>query len=445
MAQNARVEEPARIGGRRIGNRLSPAEAHGVLRQQLEQLATPWGFKPGDVHRLTQQRHLHIYDPGEIIVPQGAHADCLGLIVRGQVAVHRGERRVAHTPVILLPGSTFGEAMLTEGRPSHATLQALTRCEIWFLLRADFRSLADERRAERQVATLWRLVALAAGLLTVILAAILVLSLPSTRRLVALGPMALGQWCQQQDLGGCAEQAWTVAANLAPEDDNPLLALGALSFERGELGRAEQLFEAARALAPDSPEVHNNLGLIHARQGDHGRAIAAFQEALALEPGVAAVEHNLGISLQALHAYDEALLHYRAALALGEPRASTLVNMAVAYFETGQPDRAVNAAREALLQDEGSAPAYTVLGAVALESEQPEDAIAHLHRAIGLDSSYSQAYFYLGLAYKSLDRPLEAISAFEQALTTASDGVMRVRIRRHLNELYQLEGQERSP
>jgi tetratricopeptide (TPR) repeat protein len=444
MAQNARVKQPAPIGGQRMGNRLSPAEAHRVLRHELEQLVAPWGLGPSDVHWLTQQMYFHSYDPGEIILPQGAHADCLGLIVQGQVAVHGGHRG-AHTGVILLPGSTFGEAMLTEGRPSHATLQALTHCEIWFLRRARFQVLADARSAERRVAGRWRWVGLGAGLLVVLLATILVLSLPSTRRLTALLPMALGQWCQQQDLERCAEQAWTGAANLAPEDANPLLALGILLFERGELGQAEQLFNAARALAPDSPEVYNNLGLIYAQQGDHERAVAAFQKALELEPGAAVVEHNLGVSLQALRAYEEALLHYQAALALGEPRASTLVNMAVVYYEIGQPDSAVDAAREALLHDEDLASAYAVLGAVALESQQPEEALAYLYQATALNGSYSQAYFYQGLAYKALARPVEAIAAFEQALATASDGVMRVRIRRHLNELYQLEGSDRSP
>ncbi len=444
MAQNARVKKPAPIGGQRMGNRLSPAEAHDVLRHELEQLAEPWGLGPSDAHRLTQQMHLHSYNPGEIILPQGAHADCLGLIVQGQVAVRSGRRGV-HTVVILLPGSTFGEAMLTEGRPSHDTLQALTRCEIWFLRGADFRALIDERHAERRVGTLLRWVGLGAALLLVLLAAILVLSLPSARRLAALVPMVVGQWCQQQDLERCAEPAWTMAANLAPDDANPLVALGTLHFERGELGQAGQLFEEARALAPDSPEVYNNLGLIYARQGDHERAIGAFQEALKLEPGSASVEHNLGVSLQALHAYEEAVLHYRAALALGEPRASTLVNMATVYYEMGQLDRAVDAAQQALLQDEELAPAYVVLGAVALQLQQPEEALSHLYRAIGLDGSYGQAYFYLGLAHKALDQPAEAISAFEQALATASDGGMRDRIRRHLNELYQLEGQDRSP
>jgi predicted RNA polymerase sigma factor len=43
------------------------------------------------------------------------------------------------------------------------------------------------------------------------------------------------------------------------------------------------------------------------------------------------------------------------------------------------------------------------------------------------------------LTYKALDLRAEAVAAFERALALAGDEVTRVRIRRHLNELYQLE------
>jgi tetratricopeptide (TPR) repeat protein len=149
--------------------------------------------------------------------------------------------------------------------------------------------------------------------------------------------------------------------------------------------------------------------------------------------------------LQATEAYTQAVDHYQTALALGEPQTSTLVNLAIAYYEAGEPVKAADAAREALLYDDSLAPAYTVLGAVALELRQPEEALSTLNRAITLDPSYGQAYFYLGLAYKALDQPSQAIGAFEQALVSAQDEVMRVRIRRHLNELYEVEQQSRIP
>ncbi len=442
MAGNAPADELALTGDGVMDGRLSPAEAHGIVRQRLDPLAISWGLRAADTHRLARRMRSHTYAPGEIIVPRGARADCLGLVVRGQVAVHLGQRGAARLVVVLLPGSTFGEAMLTEGRPSNATLQALTRCDVRFLRRSDLQALSSERRAERWTATLWRLVTGSTLLLAVVLIAVLALSLPSTRRATALVPMSIGQWCQERGHDRCSEQAWQVASNLAPADPNPLLALGTFYFARGEVAAAEQAFEAAKAVAPDSPEAHNNLGLIFAYQGEHERAIAAFRRALELEPGIAATEHNLGLSLQAVHAYDEALSHYQAALALGGPQAKILVNMAIAYYEAGQPVKAADTARAALRYDQGLAAAHTVLGAVALELRQPEEAVSSLRRAVDLDTGSSQAHFYLGLAYRALDQPAEAIAAFEQALSTADDEMTRVRIRRHLNELYEVEGEE---
>jgi tetratricopeptide (TPR) repeat protein len=424
--------------------RLGPAETHDIIRQRLTRMTDRWGLKAADTHRLARQMRTYTYTPGEMIVPRGTRADCLGLVVRGQVAVHVGQRGATRLVVVLLPGSTFGEMMLDEGRPSKATLQALTRCEIRFLRRAELQSLRDERQKERQAATYWQVVRASALLLTALLVIVLALSLPPSRQALALVPMSIGQWCDDQGHEYCAWSAWRVAANLTPTDPNPHLALGTFHFGRGDIAAAEQSFEEARALASDLPETYNNLGLIYARQGKHEQAIDAFQRALELEPGIAATEHNQALSFQAIRDYDTAIEHYRAALALGEPQLSTLLNMAIAYYEAEQPDKAKEMASQALRLDPNLAPAHTLLGAVALEARQPEKALPHLHHAISLDAGYGQAHFYLGLAYKSLDRSAEAIASFEQALVNAGDEVTRVRIRRHLGELYEAQDQGRA-
>jgi len=326
--------------------------------------------------------------------------------------------------------------MLAQGHSSNAALQALTRCEIRFLRRADLQALRDERGTERQATTLWRLVSASALLLLAVLALVLALVLPASREALAVVPMSIGQWCGEREYDACTWQAWQVAANLAPGDPNPRLALGAYYWARGDAESATQAFEKARSLGPDLPEAYNNLGLIYAQQGEHEEAIAAFRRALELEPGIAAAEHNLGASLQATHNFDEAVGHYQTSLALGGPQVSTLLNMAIAYYEAGQPGDAELVAHEALRQAPDLAPAYTVLGAAALEARQPELALSELQRAVDLDAGYGQAYFYMGLAYKSLNQPTEAIAAFEEALVHAKDNVTRTRIRRHLSELY---------
>jgi tetratricopeptide (TPR) repeat protein len=425
-------------------SRLSPAEAHDVIRERLAQVASQWHLQAVDTHYLARRMPTRNYAPGEIIVPQGVRAGCLGLIVRGQVAVHVGQRTSTRLVVVLLPGSIFGERMLARGDASHATLQALTRCEIRFLRRSELQALSKERQAERQSAALWQLVQGTALVVAALLVFALAVSLPPSRQAFALAPMSLGQWCMENEHDSCAWQAWQVAANLAPTDPKPNLALGAYYFEHGNVTAAEQAFLTAQAVAPDSPEAYNNLGLIYARQGEHERAVDAFQRALELEPGIAATEHNLGLSLQATQHYSSAIVHYQAALALGEPQASTLVNMAITYYEAGQIEKAVQVAGEALHLDPDLAEAYTLLGAVALESRQPDRALPDLQHAIALDAGYGPAHFYLGLAYKSLNQPQEAVAAFEQALAIATDEVLRVRIRRHLGELYEIQEQSKA-
>jgi Tfp pilus assembly protein PilF len=94
--------------------------------------------------------------------------------------------------------------------------------------------------------------------------------------------------------------------------------------------------------------------------------------------------------------------------------------------------------------DPNLAPAHTLLGVVALEARQAEKALPHLHHAISVDAGYGPAHFFLGLAYKSLGQPAEAVTSFEQALVNASDEATRVRIRRHLAELYETQDQGRA-
>jgi tetratricopeptide (TPR) repeat protein len=452
MVPNTQEGETASTNVQILASRLRPAEVHSIMRQQLERLAGPWNLDPGDAHRLTRQMKVHAYGPGETILPYGARADFVGLLVRGEVAVLAGQQEPARTVAVLLPGITFGDLAPAGGRPSDATLQALTRCEVWLLRREDLQAPAKERRTWRRSKAYWGLLSWIALALLLCLLAILALNLSTVRQTAALVPMGLGQWCSLQGKTSdgsdgydrCVELAWTMAADLAPADANPLLALGTFHFEKGNLRAAEEAFEAAQDLVPDLAEAQNNLGVIYAQQGKHEEAISAFEEALELEPGVAAVEHNLGLSLQALGAYAEALNHHELALAFGEPQASILANLAIGYYETGQLDKAAETAREALQLDDSLAPAHTVLGALALESRQPRAAVDHLRRAIEEQEDYGRAYFYVGLAHKALDQSAEAIAAFERALANTEDEEARAQIQQQLRELYQAE-QDRSP
>jgi len=416
---------------------------YDILRQWSATLVAAWGLNPADVHRLAQRVRFQTYSAGQPILPHGVQADFLASVVSGQVGAYSGQQPSARRVAILQPGSSFGEIMPAKALPADTALLALSACEIMALHRADLEALVGERQAAQRRRRRMRRTLSGALALLLVLGLALALSQPVFRQAGAVVPLALGQWCSEQEgvpaYDACTGWASTLAATLAPADAAPQLALGMLHARRGEWAAAERSFEAARALAPDWAEIYNNLGVVYAQQGDPTRAIEAFEQALLLEPGTATVERNLGLSLQALQAYDEALTHYELALAFGEPVSSTLLNMALAYYETGQLDRAAETARRLLDDEEASAPAYMVLGAVALRGGAAETAVANLERAIALDPGSREGWYYLGLAYRQLNRPAEAAAALEQALVSVDDQAVRVEIRRYLQELYAMQ------
>jgi tetratricopeptide (TPR) repeat protein len=419
----------------KAGRRIGVADAFDILSEQMQRLDISHDLLPVAPQAVAHQASIRTYDPGDVILRAGARADCLGLLVEGQVAACSGGPGDAGPPAILTPGHSFGQEMLAQGRASTVTLQAITRCEVWFVRRADLALWAGRHGSEGLAPPLWVRLSQGALWLLVALAAILALGLPSTRQALALVPMGLGQWCEAQQHDLCAVQAWTLAAAMAPRETGLRLALGVHYAEQGQLAAAQRLFSAAEVWAPESAEIQNDLGYVHAQQGELEPAVAAFLRALELAPGVSAVEQNLGFSLQALGAYDEALAHYQPALARDEPPASTLVNVAIAYYEAGQLAEADGAARQALAYDEVRVPAYTVLGAVALEQGQPEAALADLSLAVALDPGYAPAQLYLGLAYQVLAKPARAAAALETALAAVDDEDVRARIRLRLSEL----------
>lgn len=428
-SQPGRAQRPAVLPGLEVSDEpLSPEQAESIVRQRLAQLSPQWSLSGAEMRLLSARLIRKPFERGQLILPHRVRAGCLGLVVSGRVAVWRAGPPVSQLDAVLGPGDIFGQTMLVAGEPNAATLQAATPCEVWFVRRTDLDAVVAGRQTRQ-----WRTWALRlAPWLAACLLAMVGVALPPVREASALGPMAIGQWCRQQQQAGCAERAWGLAARLAPMDVSPYLALGMLYYERGDVASAERVLNAALILAPDSPEAYNNLGLLYAGQGEYERAITAFEQALALEPGSAAVEHNLAYSLQAMGSTDDALAHYRQAVALGDREASTQANMAIAYLEAGQLTEAAAAAQQALAYDNTLAPAQAVLGAAILGANDAAGAIPYLQRAIALDPEYCPAYFYLALAHKALGQNEEALVAFQLALNTAYDEEMRVRIQRHM-------------
>lgn len=421
--------------GIQLGARLSPARGHRIVRQRLEQLSDRLFLSEVDAARLSCRLMVRRYAAGEVILREGVRGDCLGLVMSGQVAVYSSLSNRGGPIVLLLPGSTFGEAMLTDGRSSSSTLCAITDAEVHFLHRADFLAVARQRQSLlANVVSNWRRWPVVTALVFLVIGALLTLT--PARRAAALVPYSAGLWLGQHGHADWAETTWALTQRLTTDWAAPRLSLGNLYFRRGQLDRAQAELEQALALMPDLAEAHNSLGLLYAAQGDHATAIEAFQQALALEPGQATVEGNLAFSLQLVGQRDEALRHYALARSLDAPRPVLLTNEAIVHYEAGDLTAAEAAARQALDLAGASAPAHTVLGVVDLAQQRPWAAALSLEKAVHLGPAYGPAHFYLGLAYESLNRPSLAYAAFDHVVSLNHDPLTRREAHRHLSELY---------
>jgi tetratricopeptide (TPR) repeat protein len=159
---------------------------------------------------------------------------------------------------------------------------------------------------------------------------------------------------------------WEEAARLAPGKARPLINLGAIAAERGDLERAGDLFSRAIALEPRNAEALFNRGKLRLDAGDYGRAIEDLQISVASNPGFVRARINLGIARIDAGDLAGAEAELRSALAI-EPRNSrALTNLGEILRATGRTTEAVALYREALEADPTYSHAAARLG-VTLE------------------------------------------------------------------------------
>jgi len=80
---------------------------------------------------LVELVHVETYEPGSVIVPQGAHPKAFYVLLRGRCDVAHaaeGEPEQSHPP--LHEGDVFGEIALLQGGPTTARVRAATRCVV---------------------------------------------------------------------------------------------------------------------------------------------------------------------------------------------------------------------------------------------------------------------------------------------------------------------------
>ncbi len=124
------------------------------------------------------------------------------------------------------------------------------------------------------------------------------------------------------------------AAELAPGDVRPHLALGDLAYAHGDIDRAVEAYQGVLRMQPAQPEALNNLAWILAeRRADYEAALAYARQAVAARPDDANFRDTLGFILRHLPGkLDEAREEFRRSVELAPAdsglRARSLLHLA---------------------------------------------------------------------------------------------------------------------
>lgn len=133
-----------------------------------------------------------------------------------------------------------------------------------------------------------------------------------------------------------------------PRQDQALLMLGLIVFDRGDWSGAEELFTRLLAAAPEHGVALHYLGRIRQNTGDDRAAIAFFRRAIAVKPDLAPIYNDLAVALNRLGQRDEALEQLDTALVIDPDYAVAHSNRGQVLYDLRRPMDAAQAHLQAL-------------------------------------------------------------------------------------------------
>ena len=178
-----------------------------------------------------------------------------------------------------------------------------------------------------------------------------------------------------------ADQAFTEALAIAPEDTRALYAAGRVATDAQHLPAAGKYLRAYLALKPNDATAHFGLGRVLAMQLDIDGARAEFERSVALQPLQSESYYQLGVLAADAHS---------------DADAETLFH-------------------KTLARDPHHGGALTALGQIAYRRKQYTAAQTSLAAAILAAPAYQPAHYYLGLTLARLGQTAASAHELERA------------------------------
>ncbi len=181
------------------------------------------------------------------------------------------------------------------------------------------------------------------------------------------------------------------AESVAPHDDRPHEALGALYLDQDRVADAQREFDEALRLSPDSPRAQLGLAAVYRQQGDLVKARRYLEDAIGKNPSSAEGQVGIADLCLEMKLYAEAIEHYQAALKLKPDLAVAHNNLAwlLATADGPQyrdPKQALEHAQRAVELSQWKQPEYIDTLAEALYANgQYAEAVKTQTKALALD------------------------------------------------------------
>lgn len=192
--------------------------------------------------------------------------------------------------------------------------------------------------------------------------------------------------------------------------------LGTALYEDRRYDDAAARYRRAIEIQPDYAPAFNNLGVTLRAAGRTDDAIRTYRDGLALRDDYPDLHFNLANALLAINRPDEAAEHLRKAAAGTPDSAGVHNNLGMALAEKGQLTEAAIAFERATLLDPDSAKAHRNLGNVLAGLRRDASAFEHLSRAVALAPGEADGHYDLGVFLLERDRNREAAEAFTAAV-----------------------------
>ncbi len=214
------------------------------------------------------------------------------------------------------------------------------------------------------------------------------------------------------------------AAELDPDNVEPLLDLAAVRRSQQRDRDAEALLDRARELRPRDPSALHTVAEALRTQGRVEEAIAGYRAVLELDPEFAPSHAALGIALYQMQRYRAGLASMQRALELDPelPVAASLhLFMGRAWAELGDTEAAAEQYQRALRIEPRNPEVLDHLAMARFGQRRYEDALALYRTLLEINPDNALTHSNAGAALYHLDRPQEALQSIERALTLDPD------------------------